>query len=72
MKEKILTVMFYPIAFVTVWFTVIKSILKNSRFFIEHHPGMSEERRHERTVENVLNDLQKFKRERGIIDRPTK
>ena len=72
MKEKILTVIFYPIAFVTVWFTVIKSILKNSRFFIEHHPGMSEERRHERTVENVLNDLQKFKREHGIIDGPTK
>lgn len=72
MKEKILTVIFYPIAFVTVWFTVIKSILKNSRFFIEHHPGMSKERRHERTVENVLNDLQKFKREHGIIDRPTK
>ena len=71
MKDKLLTILFYPFAFTMVWGVVLKSIVKHMRFFAENHPTMTAEMRHERIVENVINDLKKFKRDWGTVDRST-
>ena len=71
MKDKLLTILFYPFVFTMVWGVALKSIVKHMRFFAENHPTMTAEIRHERIVENVVNDLKKFKRDCGIVDRST-
>ena len=71
MKDKLLTILFYPFAFTMVWGAALKSIVKHMRFFAENHPTMTAEMRHERIVEYVVDDLKKFKRDWGIVDRPT-
>jgi hypothetical protein len=68
MRDKLLTMIFYPFVVMHVHYITIKSVIKHYKFFKEHHPDMDAETRRERIVENVVRDMDKFRRELGISD----
>lgn len=67
---KIIGIILYP--FFVVWISVytIKSIIKHYNLMNKYHPNMTDDVRADRIVENVKRDLEKFRRNLGIPDRP--
>lgn len=68
---KMLSIFLVPFVYVAIMAFTVKSVWKHIRFFNKYHPNMDKDTRHDRIVENVVNDLRKLKRDLGIPDRPS-
>ena len=64
----ILRIVITPILWVYLCYFTMKSVLKHKKFFDEYHPNMDTKTKQDRVVENVVSDIQKFRRSLGIRD----